>query len=805
MNRENKGIESGVERRRKKKKKQRRRLAAWPQHRPLQPHSQTLNHTPTKNKNRQKKKKKKKAKAAAAPPPPPPAPAAASSAEVEDDSDESPSSSSSSASAKSSKASARAGRGKASAAAAAAAAQTVPSGVRLENVSLTFKNAQVLKNVSWEVKKGERVGLVGVNGAGKTTQLQLITGALDPDDGAVLRQSPSMRIAYLTQEFDVVPTRTVREEFMSAYADQLDVLRRTEEVQKELEAMGGGGGSGGGESEGGDSSSSSSSNVDMDRMGDLLDELQELTSAASDLDVSLLDKKVDEMMPELGFGPDDNDRLVASYSGGWQMRMCLGKILLQDPDLLLLDEPTNHLDLGAIEWLETYLRERAGDVPMVVVSHDREFLDRLCTKIVETELGVATTYKGNYSQFVAQKAERAAAQWVAWEKWTKEVQRQRDLVDRLAGGAQSGRAAAAEKELERLNSPSEKVDKPFVPKKRAFSFPNADHSGQKVLDIQGLRHGYGGRLLFDDASLEVEKGERVAVLGPNGAGKSTLLRLIMGREQPEAGKCSLGNHNVVANYFEQNQAEALDGRLTVLETLERAAPDAKLMVRSGKEKERERDVFSFPSIAARKKREKTHFFFFTRRSLLLSPPLSVFLSLKNIHQQEIKALLGRMQFAGKAMHKKAEVLSGGEKARLALAKFMLTKGTLLVLDEPTNHLDIPSKEMLEEALLGFSGAVIAVSHDRYFLRRVATRVVAVEGCRLVDYEGDYARFLDKNARERGAMAKKEAQAKAVAQDAIRAKSKMSKAEKMLAKKAKAKEFAAGGKKGGVAKNAKRWN
>lgn len=164
-----------------------------------------------------------------------------------------------------------------------------------------------------------------------------------------------------------------------------------------------------------------------------------------------------------------------------------------------------------------------------------------------------------------------------------------------------------------------------------------------------------------------------------------------------------------------------------------------------------------------------------------------------------------MQFAGKAMHKKAEVLSGGEKARLALAKFMLTKGTLLVLDEPTNHLDIPSKEMLEEALLGFSGAVIAVSHDRYFLRRVATRVVAVEGCRLVDYEGDYARFLDKNARERGAMAKKEAQAKAVAQDAIRAKSKMSKAEKMLAKKAKAKEFAAGGKKGGVAKNAKRWN
>ena len=435
----------------------------------------------------------------------------------------------------------------------------------------------MLKNVSWEVKKGERVGLVGVNGAGKTTQLQLITGALEPDDGVVLRQSTQMRIAYLTQEFDVVPTRTVREEFMSAYADQLDVLRRTEEVQKKLEGMGSsGGGSGGGSSGGG---GSGGDGLDLERMGDLLDELQELTSAASDLDVSLLDKKVDEMMPELGFGPDDNDRLVASYSGGWQMRMCLGKILLQDPDLLLLDEPTNHLDLGAIEWLETYLRTRAGDTPMVVVSHDREFLDRLCTKVVETELGVATTYKGNYSQYVAQKQERAAAQWVAWEKWNKEVARQRELVDRLAGGAQSGRAAAAEKELERLNSPSERVDKPFVPKKRAFSFPSADHSGQKVLEIEGLRHGYGGRILFDDASLGVEKGERVAVLGPNGAGKSTLLRLVMGRERPEAGKCSLGNHNVVANYFEQNQAEALDGRLTVLETLERAAPDAKLMVR----------------------------------------------------------------------------------------------------------------------------------------------------------------------------------------------------------------------------------
>ena len=543
----------------------------------------------------------------------------------------------------------------------------IGSGIRLEEVAVTFKNHQVLKNASWEVKKGERVGLVGVNGAGKTTQLQVITGALVPDSGEVVKARQGMRISYLTQEFDVEPTRTVREEFMSAFSEQLHVIERQEAVQRELEECG----------------------EDMERMGDLLDELNELSKVAVDLDTNLLDKKIDQMMPELGFSLEDNDRLVASYSGGWQMRMCLGKILLQEPDLLLLDEPTNHLDLDAIGWLENYLREQ--EVPMVIVSHDRQFLDALCTKIVETEQGVTHTYKGNYSEFQVQK-----------------------------------------KAIEKLKAEGTYVEKPFVPKKRSFSFPSAERMGRVAIKIDGLTHGYNGKTLFEDAHLEIEKGERVAIIGPNGAGKSTLLRLIMGQEEPVEGQVSMGEHGIVPNYFEQNQAEALDSQKTAIETLQHAAPDAKL--------------------------------------------------------NDIKSLLGKMMFNGAAMEKKVDVLSGGEKARLAMAKFMLTEGTLLILDEPTNHLDIPTKETLEEAVEQFEGSVIAVSHDRYFLKRIATRVVTVENGKLVDHEGDYNTFLSENRSEKKKMEKLEEREREAAKTNVKAKSKMSKAEKAALKKEKAKAF-----------------
>ncbi|GMH44160.1 hypothetical protein BSKO_12094 [Bryopsis sp. KO-2023] len=604
----------------------------------------------------------------------------------------------------------------------------IGSGIKLEKIAVTFRNQQVLKDCTWEVKKGERVGLVGVNGAGKTTQLQVVTGAISPDSGNVVKSKLNMKISYLFQEFDVCPSRTVREEFASVYEDQLKVVRRQEAIQKEIEEC----------------------TEDMDRMAELLDELADLTSKTVDLDVKVLDKKIDKMMPELGFSKEDNDRLVASYSGGWQMRMCLGKILLQDPDLLLLDEPTNHLDLQAIEWLEGYLKRQ--EVPMVIVSHDREFLDQLCTKIVETERGVTTTYKGNYTQYIQQKSERIAQQWAAWEKQLKEIQRQIDMIQRLSGGAQSGRAEAAKKALDKLRSGGNFVEKPFTPKKRSFRFPDVEKIGKTVLTIEDLTHGYGDRRLFDHVDLIVEKGERVAVIGSNGCGKSTLLRLIMGIEKAISGSVSMGEYNIHANYFQQNQAEALDAHETVLSTLVRAAPDARL--------------------------------------------------------DTIKALLGRMMFSGKAMGKKVTVLSGGEKARLAMAKFMLTKGTFLVLDEPTNHLDIPSKEMLEEAIKNFEGSVIAVSHDRYFLKQVATRVLEVDGGKLKDYKWGYDYFLEQNDEERKKMEEKEARKKEINNKNVKAKSKMSKAEKKKQKKDKAKKFnqsATPKKQGKAVKNSKRWS
>lgn len=300
---------------------------------------------------------------------------------------------------------------------------SISSGVRLENVSKSYKGVTVLKDVSWEVKKGEKVGLVGVNGAGKTTQLRIISGMEEPDSGNVVKVKPNMRISFLSQEFEVSLTRTVREEFLDAFKEEMDISNRLDKVQKAIE----------------------SSVDDLDLMGRLLDEFDLLQRKAQAVNLDIVDVKINKLMPELGFSPQDSDRLVASFSGGWQMRMSLGKILLQDPDLLLLDEPTNHLDLDTIEWLEGYLNKQ--DVPMVIISHDRAFLDQLCTKIVETDMGVSRTFIGNYSDYVIAKASWIEAQFTAWEKQQKEIDHTRGLISRLSAGANSGRASTAEKVL----------------------------------------------------------------------------------------------------------------------------------------------------------------------------------------------------------------------------------------------------------------------------------------------------------------------------------------------------------------------
>ncbi len=555
--------------------------------------------------------------------------------------------------------------------------------LRLERISKVYPTASVLKDVTWEVKPGERVGLVGVNGAGKSTQLQIIAGEIEPSAGEVIRPA-SLRIAYRTQEFDVEPTRTVREEFWTVFEKANLLQEAITKVQLEMETA---------------------SPEGLDALIKKLDRHQRQFEA---LDGYSLEARIEKILPEMGFTGEDGDRLVRGFSGGWQMRMSLGKILLQSPDLLLLDEPTNHLDLETIEWLEKYLR--ALSTPMVIVSHDREFLDRLCTKIVATERGVATTYPGNYSAYLQQKAEAQTAQLATYERQQKEIQKQQAFIERFrASATRSTQAKSREKQLDKM----ELVQAPRAGLKSLhFRFPPSPRSGREVVIVENLTHSYNDDILFLGAELLVERGDRIAILGPNGCGKSTLLRTIMGMSQPEEGKVAIGKHNVIVNYFEQNQAEALELDKTVMETIHDEVPDWK--------------------------------------------------------NEEVRTLLGRFLFSGETVQKQVIALSGGEKARLALAKMLLRPANLLLLDEPTNHLDIPAKEMMEEALQHYDGSVIVVSHDRYFISQVANKIVEIRNGEFLVYHGDYHYYLNKleeekeKERQRKAAQKKKKKKKAVA-------------------------------------------
>ncbi len=554
--------------------------------------------------------------------------------------------------------------------------------LRLERISKIYPTGEVLKDVTWEVKTGDRIGLVGVNGAGKSTQLKIIMGEVEPTAGEIIRPT-SLHIGYLTQEFEVDPRRTVREEFWTVFQEANQVHHQLIEIPQRMEKA---------------------DPEELDRLIHQLDRLQRQFEA---LDGYGLEARIEKILPEMGFTIDDGDRLVSSFSGGWQMRMSLGKILLQTPDILLLDEPTNHLDLETIEWLEKFLKDLT--TPMVIVSHDREFLDRLCTKIVETERGVSTTYLGNYSAYLQQKYEQQSAQLSAYERQQKELEKQQAFVDRFrASATRSTQAKSREKQLEKV----EKIEAPIADVRTLkFQFPPAVRSGREVVTIKNLVHIYDDKILFLGANLEIERGDRVAFLGPNGAGKSTLLRLIVGLEAPTEGSIEIGKHNVIPSYFEQNQAEALDLTKTVLDTIHDEVPDWK-------------DV-------------------------------------------EVRSLLGRFLFSGETVLKKVESLSGGEKARLALAKMLLAPANLLILDEPTNHLDIPAKEMLESALKVYEGTVLIVSHDRYFISQVANKIVEIRDGELIAYAGDYHYYLEKLDEEKQKAEQKRIEAEKAAKAAAK--------------------------------------
>lgn len=567
--------------------------------------------------------------------------------------------------------------------------------LRLDHIKKIYPTGEVLRDVSWEVKSGERIGLVGVNGAGKTTQLKIIAGEVEPTAGEIIKPN-SFHIAYLTQEFEVDPTRTVREEFWRVFVEENRIQQELNQITRQMEG------------------------ADPEELDKLLNRMDRLQRQFEALHGYELDARIEKILPEMGFEPDDAERLVSAFSGGWQMRMSLGKILLQKPDLLLLDEPTNHLDLETIEWLEIYLKNLT--LPMVIVSHDREFLDRLCTHIVETERGVSSTYLGNYSSYLAQKAEQRDAQLSAYERQQKDIEKQQTFVDRFrASATRSTQAKSREKQLDKI----ERIDAPINDVRTLrFRFPAAPRSGREVVEIKDLTHSYGDKILFLGTNLLIERGDRVAFLGPNGAGKSTLLRLITGAEKPLEGTVEQGSHNVIPAYFEQNQAEALDLDKSVMDTIHDEVPQWK--------------------------------------------------------NEEVRTLLGRFLFSGETVFKAVRALSGGEKARLALAKMLLQPANLMILDEPTNHLDIPAKEMLEEALQNYDGTLILVSHDRYFIAQVATKIVEIRDGDLIVYDGNYDYYLNKIAEEKA----KAEQDKLEAEKATKSAAKRAKErEKQKAKKA----------------------
>ena len=546
--------------------------------------------------------------------------------------------------------------------------------LRLEQVSKIYPTGEVLRNVTWEVKPGDRIGLVGVNGAGKSTQMRLIAGFEEPSSGQVVRQG-SPRIAYLQQEFDVDLERSVREELFQAFGEAATVLNRQREVEEEM--------------------GSEKAAEDPDHLDELIHELGRLQSRFEGLHGYELDARIDKLLPTIGFSAAGAERPVKDYSGGWQMRIALGKILLQDPDLLLLDEPTNHLDVETIQWLEGYLLEQ--NAALVVISHDRTFLDRVCNQIVSTERGISRSYLGNYTSHLELKQLEQQSTQAAFERQQKEIATQQAYIDRFrASATRSTQAKSREKQLDKVElveAPVESVSGP------SFRFPAAPRSGAQVALFENLTHSYGDKILFLGADLEVERGDRIAFVGPNGAGKSTLLRLVMGAEIPDEGIAQLGEHNVVAGYFEQNQAEALDLNKTVIDTMYEAVPDWT--------------------------------------------------------QTQVRSLLGNFCFSNDSVFKDVGQLSGGEKARLALALMLLSPCNLLVLDEPTNHLDIPAKQMLEDALMAYEGAALLVSHDRYFISRVANRIVELRDGELVLYRGDYSYYLEKKEEERAEAREKE--------------------------------------------------
>ncbi len=534
--------------------------------------------------------------------------------------------------------------------------------IRFEGVSKIYSTDVVLKNINWEIKKGEKVGLVGSNGAGKSTQFKILIGEEDQTSGTIIKEG-NPKIAHLKQEFDCNLNFSVRQELESSFKDIQIVVIKLLEIENTMKSL--------------------NIKKDSNELEIFVNQLAKYQAKFEALGGYKMQSDVDKILPKLGFSIEDADKLVGHFSGGWQMKVALGKIILQKPDLLLLDEPTNHLDLETIFWLEEYLSSLK--IAVIIISHDRYFLDKLCKKIIFVDRGTAEIYNGNYSYFVEQKSLNEESQNKAYQLQQKEIELQKRYIDRFrASATRSSQAKSREKQLKKIS----KIEAPITQTKSpVFNFPECPRSGKLVLNIKNLSHSFEDKILFLDVNLKISSGEKIAILGPNGCGKSTLLKIIMKKISPEIGDINLGKHNIITSYYEQNQAEALSLEEKVIDLICDKSPEWS--------------------------------------------------------QKKVRTFLGGFGFQNETVFKYIKQLSGGEKARLALALMIINPSNFLLLDEPTNHLDLQSKENLELAIKNYKGSLLIISHDRYFISKVANRIVQIKDSKLFSYDGNYEYFLEK--------------------------------------------------------------
>ncbi len=535
----------------------------------------------------------------------------------------------------------------------------------LENLFLQYGGRKLFDGINANILPHDRIGLVGSNGAGKTTLLKIIAGEADPERGRVAR-ARYVTVGYLPQDGLAVSGKTVYCEAETAFEAVLDVRQRLEALHKESESL----------------------PPDDPRQPELLEIEGELRHRLEELDAFRMKSKIESILLGLGFRMEDMERPTGEFSGGWQMRLAMAKLLLREPSLLLLDEPTNHLDIESQHWLESYLRNYDG--ALVLVSHDRAFLDTLCTRTLALSLGRLEDYSGNYSFFERESAHRKAIRVQAQANQQKKIDQTQRFIDRFR--AKATKAAQVQSRIKHLDK-VERIELEEEEDGIAFEFPTPPKSGQVVMELQGLEKRYGDLTVFRDVDLRVERGDRIAIVGVNGAGKSTLARIMAGVEPSTAGLRKPG-HNVSLSFFAQHQAQELNPRQTVLEAAE------------------EKGV--------------------------------------GVAETRIRTLLGAFLFRGDDVFKAVSVLSGGEKSRLALVRMLLQAGNFLILDEPTNHLDMRSKSVLQRALAAFPATYVIVSHDRAFLDPIVNKVLEVSHNGLRSLPGNVTDYLARREEEKAA-------------------------------------------------------